>query len=100
MSHFYVGQRLRIKWSRNWPDLAGKEGAIVEASEDGGLNGTSEWIVAPDCWGVAIAPHPGLNGAARFGPSSSQLEPITDSYDKVEWSACLWAPEHLRDRTT
>jgi hypothetical protein len=25
-----------------------------------------------------------------------ELEPITDSYEKTEWSACVWQPEHLQ----
>ena len=30
MSRFYVGQRVRIKWSLGWPELAGQEGTIKD----------------------------------------------------------------------
>lgn len=76
MSRFYVGQRVRIKWSVAWPELAGQEGRIVGLSDDDGIEGCSEWDVAPDCWGTPDAPWEGVNGADWFAPNSRQLEPI------------------------
>lgn len=99
MTTFRVGQRVRIKWSNGWPELAGETGTIVRRSIDGGLTGRSEWSVAPDVWGTYIAPRPSPNGGLGFGPSSDQLEPLTDSYDLVSWESMrdLWVPEHLRE---
>lgn len=72
----FVGARVRILWSQGWPELAGKEGRIVATSRNQGLNGDSDWEVAPDCWGSQNAPYPSPMGSDIFGPSSSQLEPI------------------------
>lgn len=98
MSRFFVGQRVRIKWSGGWPELAGEVGTIVMPTEDGGMTGSSEWNVAPDVWGTYVAPRPGSHGGTWFGPNSSQLEPLTDSNTLVSWESMrdLWVPEHLR----
>lgn len=99
MARFYVGQRVRIKYSLGWPELAGKEGTIVGKPEDGGIRGGSEWTVAPDVWGTYVAPQMSSKGGKIFGPNSDQLEPITDSYDLASWESMrdLWVPEHLRE---
>lgn len=76
MSRFFVGQRVRIKWSLNWPEIAGDEGRILGVSPDRGVEGLSDWEVSVDRWRGAIAPSPGMNGATKFCPSSGQLEPI------------------------
>lgn len=81
MATFFVGQRVRILFSRGWPELAGCEGRIVGVpprpiASDGYR---SDWTVAPDCWGSEQAPHPSAIGATRFSPSSDQLEPIQPS---------------------
>lgn len=97
MSKFFVGQRVRIKWSNGWPDLAGSEGSIIAVAQNGGATGTSEWIVAPDAWGDEVAKTPSEMGAWVFAPHSSQLEPLTDSYDKTDWAECAWQPDHLKE---
>ena len=99
MTVFRVGQRVRIKWSFGWPELAGETGTIVQRTRDAGIRGISEWNVAPDIWGTHIAPRAAPNGAEWFGPNSDQLEPLTDSYDLVSWESMrdLWMPEHLRE---
>jgi hypothetical protein len=76
MAKFYVGQRVRILYSNGWPELAGQEGRIVSAATSRGIEGKSEWQVAPDAWGTDIAPRRSPNGGRSFGPHSSQLEPI------------------------
>lgn len=77
MSRFYVGQRVRIKWSKHWPELGGQEGRIVGRPMTRGSEGGSDWRVAPDCWGTESAPRPGLYGRiGYFAPGSDQLEPI------------------------
>ena len=98
MTTFRVGQRVRIKWSDNWPELAGEVGTIVGTSPHGGINGTSEWLVAPDVWGSYVGPWPGNSGVGVFGPNSRQLEPLSDSNTLVSWESMrdLWVPEHLR----
>ena len=99
MTTFRIGQRVRIKWSDGWPELAGEQGTIVCRTSDGGIRGISEWNVAPDAWGTHVAPHPSKNGAALFGPNSEQLEPLSDSNELVSWESMrdLWVPEHLRE---
>ena len=76
MKNLFAGQRVRILWSTAWPELAGKEGRILARDTDGGIDGTSEWRVAPDIWGSELAPREGTSGGQRFAPSSEQLEPI------------------------
>lgn len=95
MTTFYVGQRVRIKYSKGWPELAGTEGTIVwavdELHEPTGVH--MEWAVAPDVWGGVLSPRPGRFGDGCFGASSDQLEPILyDGNKTVEWSECLWQP--------
>lgn len=103
MATFHKGQRVRIKWSEGWPELAGEVGTIIEPSaypDSHPTPGAWCWIVAPDCWGKAEAPTPSvINGymAFVFGPREDQLEPATDANEKVEWENCLWIPEHLRE---
>jgi hypothetical protein len=78
--------------------LAGQVGTIVNKSKNKGVDGSSEWDVAPDIWGTTIAPRRGLHGAGGFSPNSSQLDPLTDSNELVSWESMrdLWVPEHLR----
>lgn len=76
MAKFFVGQRVRIKWSKGWPELAGQEGVINGLAGNKGIEGVSEWTVAPDIWGSHRAPSPGLNGGIFFAPNSNQLEPL------------------------
>ncbi len=76
MSKFFVGQRVRILWSKGWPELAGEEGVVVGVAKDRGIYGVSEWVVSPCCWGTANAPREGKGGGCHFAPSSDQLEPI------------------------
>ena len=99
MTTFRIGQRVRIKWSAGWPELAGEQGTIVCRASDAGVYGMSEWHVAPDVWGTHVAPHPSKDGAIFFGPNSQQLEPLTDSNTLVSWESMrdLWVPEHLRE---
>lgn len=41
-----------------------------------------------------------FDGAQRRGCAFYQLEPLTDpGREVVEWDACLWKPEHLRENT-
>lgn len=94
MSAFFVGQRVRIIYSHGWPELAGEEGRIVGRPDNRGVDGTSEWWVAPDCWGSKIAPRAGDNGANAFAPNGSQLEPIVpEGMQPAKWEDCLWQPE-------
>lgn len=95
MAAFHVGQRVFIKWSTHFPELANQVGTIVSQSDSSGLDGTSEWDVAPDCWGSTKSPNKQFPG--YFAPNSSQLEPATNSYDKCSWDECVWKPEHLRE---
>lgn len=85
MATFYVGQRVRILWSRNWPELAGQEGRIVGRVSHGPFDWFDnesaarfcQWDVAPDVWGSPLSPDPDPSGRLGiFSPNSSQLEPI------------------------
>ncbi len=84
MSKFRVGQRVRIKWSLGWPELAGEEGRITGEFSCDGPFGKSDWEVAPDSWGSCRAPKQGVNGAKFFAPSSDQLSPIIDLHEPAE----------------
>lgn len=79
MAKFFVGQRVKIKYSYGWPELAGEQGVIVSKSKTAGIRGDSEWYVAPDSWGSYWAPGQSNLGAVKFAPNSDQLEPIVDS---------------------
>lgn len=76
MSGLFVGQRVRILFSKGWPELKGETGRIVDVCSSGGVYGGSDWLVAPDCWGTSLAPRKGTCGGTMFGPNSRQLEPI------------------------
>lgn len=92
-TQFRVGQRVRIRWSIGYPELAGEEGVIVgrDTSNSGPLAGFQGWAVAPDCWGSSTGPD-----GDCFTPINEQLEPIQDRNTKIGWRDCLWLPEHLR----
>jgi hypothetical protein len=96
MTTFYVGQRVRIKWSHNWPELAGQDGIVEGYAEGPDIRGIEGAIlVAPTAWGTSMAPRPSPFGATQFGPQADQLEPILyDGNKTVEWSECLWQPSH------
>lgn len=80
MATYFLGQRVRIKWSLGWPELAGQGGRILGPENGLSVHGIwCEWRVAPDCWGTDIAPRPGLGGGERFTPNSDQLAPILPS---------------------
>jgi hypothetical protein len=96
MSRFYVGQRVRILWSNGWPELGGRAGVIVGRAFDRGLEGISEWRVAPDCWGTHEAPRVSSCGGLHFAPCSDQLAPAYDGNETVAWSECLWQPQPER----
>lgn len=83
MSILRVGQRVRVKFARTKEGTAcvGKEATIVGALQDGRF-----WLQ------VDGVPTPTGGEWRTYG---DQLEPLTDCYDKVEWSECLWAPEGL-----
>jgi hypothetical protein len=78
MAKFFVGQRVRILRSENWPELAGSEGRVVGFISEADIGDPRcEVRVAPDEWGSERCPmRLGRNGARRFAPPSSNLEPI------------------------
>lgn len=84
MSRFYVGQRVRLvgKWRGVTSDPSGSEAEIVMGPGAYIGRTTKEiytWVVVTTDGKPIVA-------------NSCDLEPITDSYDKVEWSECLWRP--------
>lgn len=86
MSRFYVGQRVRIVRSIDNPEFVGQVTTITRDLHISWSITRGEYYEA---YGVAIHP--------RFGPRPDALEPATDSYDKIEWSECIWKPDHVRD---
>lgn len=78
MAVFVIGQRVRIKWSNHWPELAGQEGTVQNSSfvgADEHVQGAGYYYwVAPDCWGTFKAP----DGGGLFAPRGEQLEPVQD----------------------
>lgn len=76
MAKFFVGQRVRILHSENWPELAGKEGVVVGLNPDVSFDPRCEVEVNPICWGGRRAPYRGRFGANVFSPKREWLEPI------------------------
>ena len=99
MAKFYVGQRVRIKWSNGWPELAGQEGAVAEIGDFERVSESNgPYRVAPDCWGSCVAPRASLYGGRKFVPSEEQLEPIQpEGWKKISWEEMkdLWTPKEL-----
>lgn len=102
MARFYPGMRVRIKYSRNWPELDGLTGTIIGKppvnahAMDGGKG---DWMVQPDGFESCRIPHAeSPTGTAGFCPYEDQLEPLTDSNELVSWESMrdLWVPDHLR----
>lgn len=96
MAQFRVGQRVRIKWSIGWPELAGQEGRIegVCRITVGPSVGDFGFSVAPDSWGSPLAPRKGRNGGTRFAALHEQLEPLTDDRNQViPWEKCCVGPD-------
>lgn len=99
MSSFYVGQRVRVVRSADGmigrsikPILPqtpiGKVGVIV-----GTISRPNAGFIAVGDYDVSLRLDSGEQGMCP----SACLEPATDSYEKVEWSACLWSPEHIQE---
>jgi hypothetical protein len=101
MSGFFVGQRVRIRWSLTWPDLHGQTGRIVARLTDAQrqylpAGHTGEWEVAPDAWGGSASP----DALGFFFPASEQLDPLTpEGMLLVEWADCAWQPAASIDET-
>lgn len=80
MAKFYVGQRVRIKYSPTYPELGGQEGTILCLPKDHPRFAPdrypwwniAEWIVVPDSWGSEYSPEE----KGIFCPISDQLEPL------------------------
>lgn len=83
MSRFYVGQRVRIVKCIFKPEYVGQETTVVRGLHISRHPVTGELF---ECYDVAIDP--------EFGPKPGYLEPLTDSYDKISWSECIWRPSH------
>ncbi|MGE7136014.1 hypothetical protein ACQKIE_00075 [Luteibacter sp. NPDC031894] len=86
MSRFYVGQRVRVIRVRD-PDpecqaVLGAEGVVNALNVE---NKMDEWGNV----GVTI------DGDSGWCFLPSDLEPATDANDKIEWSECIWQPEHV-----
>ncbi len=84
MSKFRVGQRVRVKYATTpWGYACVGHEAVVIGLHDG------EYEIEVD----GVPPPSFVMG---WVASADQLEPATDCYDKTEWDACAWKPEHLR----
>lgn len=99
MARFYLGQRVRIKYSQDWPELAGLAGTILGKPPVNAIalhGGYGDWVVRPDGFDSEFLKHPA--GMVMFCPYEDQLEPASDSYELVSWESMrdLWVPEHLR----
>ena len=99
MAKFFVGQRVRILWSNQWPELAGQEGVITGHCPGANTSGNvAQWLVAPDCWGSDETDIPGMDGCGGvFRPRDEQIVPASDSNQLSSWEAMkeLWTPERL-----
>jgi len=86
MAKFFVGQRVRVVAcdDLSWAHVIGSEGFVNELD-------CTNMDDEPGNVGVTIGGDDGF----CFWPW--ELEPATDANDKIEWSECIWAPEHLRE---
>lgn len=87
MACFYIGQRVRVLRAsdKEFRWIEGME-AVVNELDCTNENGDGGYI------GFTCA------GDDDWCELPEHLAPITDSYDKIEWSECLWKPEHLREK--
>lgn len=88
MARFYVGQRVRIIKTFQYPELLNKECTIIGLDEKATMLDGRKYIgIALDCKSPTGRPIAAL---------PEQLEPITDCYDLSTWDQCVWRPEHMR----
>ena len=95
MATFYVGQRVRIVGAVLLPQFVGKEAVIASPLMAAKHRPTGrEW-----CGHRLNVTGVGTHFAgARLCFAPDQLEPIQpEGHKTVEWNACLWRPEHLRE---
>lgn len=100
MPKFFVGQRVRILYSKGWPELKGQEGRIVAVEHPivwGPSAGSEGYLVAPDCWGTHKAPNNGLYGGNQFCPKPDQLEPILPEGHKAGDFSYEELLDHLKE---
>jgi len=94
---FKIGQRVRIKWSKNFPELGGTEGTVmscpyISVEGEHTTPGILVCEVSADLWGGSYCPY----SDNWFCPATDQLEPLqNDGRKVVEWSECLWQPEGM-----
>lgn len=105
MATFRVGQRVRLIAVRKVGEehRIGKQGTIRSI----GTYGPGETIEVKN--GVRMYTHRGCDCTVKWDNSSRpftavkfwQLEPVQPEGNKVvEWSECLWQPEHLKEEIT
>ena len=96
MSRFHVGQRVRVARSTAGCRGHGERPFIVKD----GVGRTAVIAGTMSAPNAGFYPHGDYDVSIRLDTGevgmcpSICLEPITDSYDKVEWSECLWQPQH------
>ena len=89
MATFRVGQRVRIRPYNSWPAAEGTIEAIVSNNTD-----------QPHCAAVLVDGHPTppWSQYRTWSIPRHILEPIQHEGNKViDWSECLWMPEHMRE---
>lgn len=88
MSRFFVGQRVRLKWSHTFPQYVGREGRIVKIGMFWQRHAFElEGRVVEFFGHVMDFDH-------EFAPEASQLEPILpEGHQPTTWSECLWRPD-------
>lgn len=74
MKLLYVGCRVRILWSRDYPELAGTEGTIIDSGVEFPDGVTEDWVVRPDAWDNDYQTDGEFDN--YFTPDSDQLEPV------------------------
>lgn len=105
MAKFFVGQRVRIKWSLKWPELSGCEGTVVGVTDGSksptrGPHGSGPgfyYEVVPDGYIsnlLLLATSP--MGVSYFAPSPDQLEPLIKPDNEVgSWEKLGWHPRQF-----
>lgn len=105
MAKFFVGQRVRIKWSLKWPELSGCEGTVVGITDGSksptrGPHGSGPGLyyeVVPDgCTSNLLPLATSPTGVSYFAPSPDQLEPLIKPDNEVgSWEKLGWHPSEF-----
>jgi hypothetical protein len=86
---FYVGQRVRIKWSAK-PERVGMHATVTSGLT--WINHHDHGLVLCHCIAIDGIGEWNTNGTViSYLPQN--LEPVYDGDQKISWSECVWQPK-------